>query len=843
MNHVLTKVGGAAKRLVFRSTRGCHHETFSRHMWATLVVLVGVCSLLFANPAIAQESGQAEQLRAVEVEPPARTRRDVATRAGETTGGFGYDQPTPSGLPFSDFSLTSSEVVSYGGRPQNIATVPSAISVFDNKGIQSLGKDGLSQMVSGQPGVWSSGFAGNPFDAPIVIRGFSNESVNRVAVLLDGVNLSLPRQEVNSNFVFPEATERVEVSRGDAVIPFGDKAIGGAVNVVVKKPRQYPGMFFGAEGGSWGTNREWVSANLVRDSIAAGLFIGRYSQEGWRIHYGLNSWDEPVTRPGPWSLYNVQGSINWRIIPSLTFDISHLISDQRLGNYSSITEDRWERRDIRDVGFDVYDYRPFDDFPEERWDNVTIAKLHYEGGILGTLDITAAWRRYDRRIGTLLSQTIASDQRWTDSQLSLRYYRTDRWGFLRNDLTLGNDQSDGRFVREARTYVAGYPPSLDHSAAQRGGLLRLSYSLMNQTRLWDRLILGLGYRIENYDLKELYTQNSTYAPVRARIDMKKSASQYSFGFVYDRELGSSLYYRHARTYRFPNFDDMINLAYPFFFAHPDPIWLLQPEEGTLEEVGIRHWFTSNIYAGLTYYELDMDNEIYFGPDPALAGLYSRNLNVPLISHSGIELEMMARITPRWTARGNYTRQKVIFRSNWQPFDALRRTTEDKWLTINPAEMANLSLEYKNAEWGFSMLWSLHYLGSRYMINDIFNEYTPLAPAAWGDVALSQKIFDNAATVYFGINNLTDLQYAVQGSLATVYPPPFYSPTQVPTWWPDAGRTIYCGLKTSTDFHQMRLPTEADLRRMYSRLYGAVNRGVDAFSGKGSRLQSWIPFNR
>jgi iron complex outermembrane receptor protein len=205
--------------------------------------------------------------------------------------------------------------------------------------------------------------------------------------------------------------------------------------------------------------------------------------------------------------------------------------------------------------------------------------------------------------------------------------------------------------------------------------------------------------------------------------------------------------------------------------------------------------------------------------------------------------MMARITPRWTARGNYTRQKVIFRSNWQPFDALRRTTEDKWLTINPAEMANLSLEYKNAEWGFSMLWSLHYLGSRYMINDIFNEYTPLAPAAWGDVALSQKIFDNAATVYFGINNLTDLQYAVQGSLATVYPPPFYSPTQVPTWWPDAGRTIYCGLKTSTDFHQMRLPTEADLRRMYSRLYGAVNRGVDAFSGKGSRLQSWIPFNR
>jgi len=817
---------------------------FSRSTCVFLAVFVGSCSLCMdAGLTIAQESGQPEQLRPVEVEPPARTRRDVSATAGATTAGFGYDQPTPSGLPFSDFSLTSSEVVSYGGRPQNIATVTSAIGVFDNKGIQSLGKEGLSQMVNNQPGVWSSGFAGNPFDAPIVIRGFSNESVNRVAVLLDGVNLSLPRQEVNSNLVFPELTERVEVSRGDAVIPFGDKAIGGAVNVIMKKPRQYPGMFFGAEAGSWGTNREWVSANLVRDTVAAGLFIGRYSQEGWRIHYGLNAWEEPITRTGPWALYNVQGSVNWRIIPSLTFDISHLISDQRLGNYAAITREKWERRDIRDIGYDVYDYRPFDDFPEERWDNVTIAKLHYEGGVLGTLDVIGATRRYDRSVRNLLSQTIASDQRWTDTQLLLRYYRTDQWGFIRNDLTLGNDQSDGRFNRESRTYVAGYPPSLDHSSAQRGGLLRLSYNLVNQTRLWDRLILGLGYRIEHYDLKQLYAQNSTYAPVRARIDMKKSASQYSFGFVYDRELGSSAYYRHARTYRFPNFDDMINLAYPFVFAHPDPIWMLGPEEGTLEEVGIRHWFTQNIYAGLTYYELDMDNEIYYGPDPAYAGLYSRNLNVPLISHSGVELEGLARITPRWTVKGNYTLQKVIFRANWQPFDALRRTTEDKWLTVNPMQMANLSLEYNNKEWGFSMLWSYHYLGSRYMVNDIFNEYAPLAAAHWGDVAVSQTIFDNAATVYFGINNLTDLQYAVQGSLATVYPPPFYSPTQVPLWWPDAGRTIYFGLKTNTDFHQMRLPTEADLRRMYSRLYGAVNRGGDTFSGIGSRLQSLLPANR
>jgi iron complex outermembrane recepter protein len=836
--------------------------------------IITVC-LVFAMSALGQEgtASRPEQLPAVEVEAPSQSQRNISAKSSASADGFGYAQPVPSGLPFSDYSLTSGEVVSATGSTANLATVPSAISVVENRGIYSLGKEGLSDVVSGQAGVWSSGFAGNPFDAPIVVRGFSNESTNRVGILMDGVNLNLPRQEANTNFIFPELIERVEVTRGDAVIPLGDKSIGGAINVIVKKPRQNPGLFFGAEAGSWGTDREWAGVNLVRDTLAAGIFLGRYSQEGWRIYYGNNKWEEPFRRPGPWSLYNVQGSLNWKITPRLTFDLSCLISDQRLGNYSAIDKAKWDRRDIRDIQFDVNGGRPFDDFPEERWDRMTIARLLYEGGLLGNLEITGTGRRYDRSIRNLFTWTIASDQRWTDFQFLLNYYRTDRYRFIRNDLTLKNELADGRFVRESRginldmlTYDAGFteigftrvgsvstpfnfaptylyaqaqPNGLGHSSEQNGDRQSLSYSVINQTRLWDRLIIGLGYRIENYDLKDLYSQNAALAPSRGRQDFKKSASQYSLGFVYDRELGSNVYYRHSRTYRFPNFDDMINLAYPYAFAHPSPVWQLQPEEGTLKEYAVRHWFTSNIYTGVTYYELDMDNEIYFGPDPALAGTRSRNLNVPQVSHSGVEVEAMARITPGWTLKGNYTKQKVIFRSNWQATDPFRRTTEDKWLTLDPAEMANISLAYENKEWGFSALLAYHYVGTRYMVNDIFNQWPDLEPAKWGDIAFSQTVFEGMTTLYFGVNNVSDRQYAIQGSIATIYPPPTYAATEVQTWWPNAGRTYYFGMRTSTDFHRMRLPSTDDLRRMQNRLYGTLNRGADSFSQTSSWIRGFV----
>jgi len=740
-------------------------------------------------------------------------------------------------MPFSDFAPTPSEVVSATrGGPANLATVHSAMNVIENRGVEAVGRTGVSDMLQGQPGLWSSGYSGNPFDASVVIRGFSNEAPNRVAFLVNGRSLNIPRTEVNTNFLFPETIERIEVIRGDATIQFGNNGIGGAVNVILKNPRLNPGAYFGMEAGSWRTDREWAGINLVRGPLAVGIFMGRYFQEGWRIYEGNGVDNEPVTRPGPWTLSNVTANLNWKITPYLTLDLMTTKSDQRVPYSDYIQREQWETRDLRNI----YRQQRYDDGPDERYDTVTIGKLLYEGGRLGRLETIGSMRSYDRKSMTYASG-LPSDQRWEDFGLSFIYSRNDEYGFLKNDLTLGSDLYDGKFRREARYPDIPYPyPPYNtiqwlHAGYQSGYRETISYYLMNNTTLWDRVVVGLGYRLEHYDLKNLYANNETRTVTNstATLERKKSASQWSLGYIYDRELGSNVYYKHSRLYRFPNFDDMINYGTGWPPSFYPPFWMLDPEEGTLKEYGIRHWLTRDIYLNATYYEMFMDNEILYGAD--LNG-NQRNINVRDVSHSGLELEGFIRITPRWTLKGNYTRQRVIVGTNFRADIMDGRTTEDKWIWQNPAEMANLSLVYENRQWGFSGMIAYHYMGSQFRINDPFNETEPLDSAKWGDFSISQTVFDGLATVYFGIRNFSDAKYALWGTRSD---PAFVT---VPiAWYPNEGRTYFAGVKANLDYDRMKLPTTSDIGRMQRRLYGSLASGAGALNGMARYLRNMMRF--
>jgi iron complex outermembrane receptor protein len=211
------------------------------------------------------------------------------------------------------------------------------------------------------------------------------------------------------------------------------------------------------------------------------------------------------------------------------------------------------------------------------------------------------------------------------------------------------------------------------------------------------------------------------------------------------------------------------------------------------------------------------------------------MNVYNTEHTGVELEGLVRVTPRWTLRGNYTRQKVIVRSNFR-HDIRGETTEDKWIWQNPAELANLYLSYDNKEWGFSGLIYYHYVGSQYRINDPFNETEPLEPAKWGDFTISQKFLGDVATLYFGVRNFSDRQYALWGTRSD---PSFVT---VPiAWYPNEGRTYFMGLKLDLDYDRMRAPTIPDLTRMQRSLYGSIGGGISSIRGAASWMRNLTSF--
>ena len=140
--------------------------------------------------------------------------------------------------------------------------------------------------------------------------------------------MNTPLGDANWMSIFPELIDRIEILRGDGTVQFGQKAIGGTVNIIPKRPRQNPGTFWGAEDGSWQTDREWVASNMVRGPLPWVFSREDISRRDSGSYQGNGLDEEFVPRPGPWALYNVQGSLNWKITPNLTFEISQLISDR-----------------------------------------------------------------------------------------------------------------------------------------------------------------------------------------------------------------------------------------------------------------------------------------------------------------------------------------------------------------------------------------------------------------------------------------------------------------------------------------------------------------------------------
>ena len=819
---------------------------------AGLLAVMGLLGLAHV-PSFAQETTPA-QLERIEVDRPQQRASSSRADSGQ---GFGYDQSIPSGQPISDYPLTPSEVISPTRSAANIATVPSAISVVDNQGITAQGQMGIGDMVRGVPGTWASGYAGNSFNSQISMRGFSQTPAvaNRVAVLLDSRNMEMPRNDSNTSFLFPEIIDRIEVMRGDGTVQFGNKAIGGSMNILLKKPRQNPGVYFGVEGGSWRTQREWASINLVNGPFAAGIFLGNYNQEGFRLYEGNGINQEYVSRPGPWELLNAIGNVNWKIAPKLSLDLTYMYTKQRMSNPNFITANQWDRRDVRNV-----DYSRASGGPEERWDAITIGQLYYDGGAIGCLDVTASYRTYDIQNYSYMSNrydfygTGVSYQRWLDSGISWKYTRTDNYDFIRNDLTLGTDLWDGRFGRRQDRWkhsstATAHNYELEPLNETSSYRTSIGNYIINQTRFWDRLIVGLAYRDENYAYRDLRYQvfPTTYfsSPVlyKSYPSYNKSASQYSLNVVYDKSLGSSVYYKHSRTYRFPTLTDMINTSQTAT-SHPVKLYPLVPEEGTLDECGIRHWFTPNIYLSAIYYELDMDNEIMGEWDVTLANPLRWNANVPNVQHTGLEVEGMLKITPRWKLDFTFTKQKVIYGADGQ----FKRSTSgnaystgrgaDAWVPVNPAQMYNATLSYDNVEWGFSAALTYRYYGRRYFQADDLNQQRDLDEVKIGDFAISQTLFDGNTSIYFGVKNFNDCMSAFNSYWDAAS---YGNGEKAGQIWPDAGRTYYMGLKSNLDFNRMRLPTLSDLNRIQTRLYGAANDTRDTFTGMGSWIRSAVSF--
>lgn len=114
----------------------------------------------------------------------------------------------------------------------SLLQTPASVAIVDGADIRARGDMSVLDAVTRAPGITSNGNPGNGGTA-LAARGFSGQG--SVLQLVDGIRL-FPAAGTITFPTDPWNIDRIEVLNGPASVLYGQGALGGAVNVITKKP-------------------------------------------------------------------------------------------------------------------------------------------------------------------------------------------------------------------------------------------------------------------------------------------------------------------------------------------------------------------------------------------------------------------------------------------------------------------------------------------------------------------------------------------------------------------------------------------------------------------------------
>ncbi len=148
-----------------------------------------------------------------------------------------YGAITPS-MSFAEIIDVAPVTVTATRSEKVLLDVPMSVSVVTADEISKMAAVDLANILNGIPGVRVTQ---NGNSDTITIRG---ESANETLVLIDGVKVSSDYGVGESGFqlpyIDPALIERVEVIKGPASVLYGAEALGGVINIILKKGGEKP---------------------------------------------------------------------------------------------------------------------------------------------------------------------------------------------------------------------------------------------------------------------------------------------------------------------------------------------------------------------------------------------------------------------------------------------------------------------------------------------------------------------------------------------------------------------------------------------------------------------------
>ena len=496
-----------------------------------------------------------------------------------------------------------------------------------------------------QGGIYVRSITGSPVGTELGMRGFGENSHGRVLVLMDGRILNRP-DIAGPNFLQVPIgrVEQIEIIRGSQTALYGDKAVGGVINIITKKGADDPFTFeTSADGGSYGQNSQRLSMSGTTDGLNYAFHANRYATDGYRDRTAFESW-------------GLGGTLGYAPTDWLeTFlDVSMQVVDYEQPGWltkAELYQDRKRALNLEDEGRDRY-------FDAGLGLKATLGRAQ-------ELDLRAYYGRKDIE-SDLVSWTSFSDLVIDTYGATPRYTLDGTIAGHANRLVAGVDLA----LHELDVDRYATPGRTDDPTVGSVDMETMGYYLRNEFAICEDLVLGLGARFETADI------DATVSTAGAQtVDDSKRHDVTAFEASLNKtfENKSKVFARIGSVYRFPFVDEQVS-----YYGFGDVFYTdIEAEEGLNIELGTDVKLRDNLSVGATLFRLTMKDEISFN------AVDYRNENLDETSHRGVEANVSYAPCASCRFSANYTYTEAEFTDG---------PNDGKEIPLVPEHKASLAME-------------------------------------------------------------------------------------------------------------------------------------------------------
>ena len=607
-----------------------------------------------------------------------------------------------------------------------VKRVPRNVTVITAEDIAQAPSNNLIDLLAREAGVQLRSLFGHDKWGGVDIRGMGDTYASNVVVLVDGVRINPPDARTPDFSSIPlDRIERIEVVRGAGTVAHGDGAVGGVINIITKKGRDAFRADLLASYGAYDTTDGRASIGGRFKSIRYHLNADTYRTDGYRENgylykrdLGLRADAEPTE--------------------FLTLSLSASVHDDDYGLPGPVSE-----KDIDSETARRESLYPDDQGTTRQQAFAGAFELNLGPWGLFNLERSYRFRRADYILGysPLLSKEDQQDEIDEDTKtFSLTWLKVFQLAGLEHRVQAGIEHFNTRYVRESPSQSTRKNSQVDRTA----GFLTAQWGLPHSVTLemgWRHSRFSGLFREDDYQ----WFGNVQRWVNGDRYDRDWQNDAYELGLVFEARPGWTLFTSWATSFRTPNVDELA-------LGDAD----LGPQQGRHLEAGVRGEIGRRIEVSVTLFHTRIQDEIYYGEDPATGIATNRNYEDATV-RLGLELDLKVSAADNLFVWGNYT------------FTDGRFEDEGGRIPLVPQHSGSFGLEWRAIE-PLTAALTGSWVGERFDGNDPTNElYDPLDPYLLVDLKLTWRL--KQFSFIFGINNVFNQLYSVTAYSQSHYPMP------------------------------------------------------------------------